>query len=95
MHRVLTGAVALLCWSSATVLAQGAAPAAPSPEVAEARAKVRNACAGDVQRLCSNVERAKGAMRACLDLNQASLSAECTMARAQRAALRTKAPNSD
>ena len=89
MHRML--AVALLLYgSSVAVLAQGAAP-----EVTEARAKVRTACAGDIQKHCANIEKAKGAMRTCLDQHQASLSTECTGARAERAALRSKAPKAD
>ncbi len=57
---------------------------------AEARAKVRAACAADLQKFCANVERGKGAMRACLEEHQTNLSAECTAARAERAAARAK-----
>jgi hypothetical protein len=94
MYRMLASALLLSC-SSAAALAQSAAPAAPSPEVTEVRTKVRTACAADVQRLCANIEKVKGAMRACLDQNQASLSTECTSARTERAALRSKAPKAD
>jgi hypothetical protein len=94
MRRALLSAALVLSWSSAAVLAQDSRPA-PSPEVAEARAKIRTACAADIQRLCANIERAKGAMRTCLDQNQATLSTECTSARAERAALRSKGPKAD
>lgn len=67
-------------------LAQGA----PSEERSEARQKVRAACAADIQKFCANIERAKGAMRTCLEQNQSALSGACNAARAERAALRAK-----
>jgi hypothetical protein len=66
--------------------AQGPADA----DRAEARAKVRAACAADVQRFCANIERGKGALRACLEANQKDLSPACSTARAERAAVRAK-----
>ena len=47
---------------------------------------MRTACAADIQKFCASIERAKGAMRACLEQNQTSLSSECNAARAERAA---------
>ena len=88
-HKTL-GAALLLTLLPAVAVAQSASPPAASPEQTEARQKVRAACAADIQKLCANIERAKGATRACLEQNQANLSAECSTARAERAALRAK-----
>jgi len=70
-----------------TALAQS-----PGPETArgEARQKVREACAADVQKFCANVERAKGAMRSCLKAHESELSPGCKAAREERAAARAK-----
>ena len=35
---------------------------------------MRAACAADVQKFCANIERAKGAMRACLEAHETQLS---------------------
>ena len=71
---------------SVSALAQEAAPGA-----AEARAKVRSACAADAEKFCAGVERGKGGgMRACLEAHAAQLSAECKAARTERAAARAK-----
>ena len=70
-----------------TALAQSAAP---DTAMQEARAKVRAACAGDAQKFCANVERAKGAMRACLEMHEKQLSNSCKAARLERAAARAK-----
>lgn len=92
MNHETLGCALLLALLPAVALAQDAAPPAStsSPERAEARQKVRTACAADIQKFCAGIERAKGAMRACLEQNQASLSSECSSARAGRAALRAK-----
>jgi len=90
MSHTTLGAAFILALLPAVALAQSATPPAPSSERTEARAKVRTACAADIQKFCANIERAKGAMRACLDQNQASLSSECGAARAERAATRGK-----
>ena len=75
----------------AVAVAQSAAPPDQSTERAEARAKVRTACAADIQKFCANIERGtKGAMRTCLEQNQTSLSSECNAARSERAALKAK-----
>ena len=67
------------------------AQSAPSQSAApEAREKVREACATDVQKFCANIERAKGAMRGCLEAHDAQLSAGCKAARIERAAARAK-----
>jgi Cysteine rich repeat len=62
--------------------------AAPDPAKEEARAKFRAACSADVQKFCANVERAKGAMRSCLEAHQTQLSEPCKAARAERDAAR-------
>jgi cysteine rich repeat protein len=67
-----------------TALAQSA------PSQTEAREKVREACATDVQKFCANIERAKGAMRSCLEAHDAQLSAGCKAARTERATARAK-----
>jgi len=51
---------------------------------------MRAACAADVQKFCANIERAKGAMRSCLEAHDAQLSDGCKAARAERAAARAK-----
>jgi hypothetical protein len=68
------------------------AQSAPTPDVAkaEARQKVRAACAADVQKFCANIERAKGALRGCIKAHENELSEACKAARAERAALRAK-----
>ena len=88
MCRPSLAAALVLSVLPAVALAQSAEQS--SPERSEARQKVRTACAADIQKFCANIERAKGAMRACLDQHQASLSSECNAARAERAAARAK-----
>jgi hypothetical protein len=88
MHRTSLCAALVLFVLPAIALAQDAAQT--SPEQKEARQKVRTACAADIQKFCANIERAKGAMRTCLDQHQASLSSDCNAARAERAAVRAK-----
>lgn len=89
MNKRTLGTALILAFLPAAALAQSAPPA-PSAERTEARAKVRTSCAADIQKFCASIERVKGAMRACLDQNQASLSADCSAARAERAAAREK-----
>jgi hypothetical protein len=86
MHRKIIGASFVLALLPGLALAQSA----PSPERAEAREKARAACAADVEKFCANIDSAKGARRACLEANEAQLSAACKAARAERAALRAK-----
>ena len=84
--RVVTLVLLLL---PAAALAQ--TPAAPaSPQVAEARGKIRVACAADVQKLCPGIERGKGERRTCLQAHETELSEECRAARAERAAAKSK-----
>jgi len=90
MHPKISSAALLLVLLPAAALAQTAAPPAASPERAAAREKVRVACSADIQKFCANIERGKGATRACLDTHQNELSPVCRAARAERAALRTK-----
>jgi hypothetical protein len=70
-----------------TAFAQNAAPQSTAPD---AREKVRTACATEVQKFCVNIERAKGAMRSCLESHETQLSDGCKAARAERAAARAK-----
>ena len=86
MHRKLIGASFVLALLQGLALAQSA----PSPERAEAREKVRIACAADVEKFCANIERVRGARRACLEEHEKQLSAPCKAARAERAAMRAK-----
>ena len=87
MHLKVYGAALALCVLPMTALAQSAAPEQATQET---RAKFRAACAADVQKFCANVERAKGAMRICLDTHEKRLSDGCKAARAERAAARAK-----
>ncbi len=89
MKRTALGAALLLVMIPAAALAQGASSPA-SPDRAEAREKVRTACAADIQQFCATIERAKGAIRTCLDQHRTSLSAQCNDARAERAAMKAK-----
>ena len=87
MHMKTIGIALALALLPMTAVAQSAAPQAAAPE---AREKVRAACAADVQKFCANIERAKGAMRACLEAHDSQVSAGCKAARAERAAARAK-----
>ncbi len=71
-------------------MAAFAQSAGPQTAVPEAREKARAACAADVQKFCANIERAKGAMRSCLETHETQLSDGCKAARAERAAARAK-----
>jgi len=71
----------------ATAFAQSAAPQSAAPE---AREKVRTACAADVQKFCASIERAKRAMRSCLETHETQLSDGCKAARVERAAAKAK-----
>jgi len=82
-----TGALLLLCLLSPAALAQDAAapptaPSASSPSLQMARAKMRAACAADVEKYCAGIERANGAFRQCLRDHRAELSSDCIAARA-------------
>jgi hypothetical protein len=85
MYR-LTAAAALLL----VALPLAAQSQETQPAASEGRGKVRAACQADIQKFCANIERAKGATRACLEANQKDLSADCNAARAERAAARAK-----
>jgi len=87
MHLKAFGAALALAVLPMTALAQSAPP---EKATQEARAKVRAACSADVQKLCANIERAKGAMRSCLEAHEKQLSDGCKAARAERAAARQK-----
>jgi Skp family chaperone for outer membrane proteins len=91
MKFKLTVAALALAVLPIAVVAQSTPPADPAAaEKLAAREKVRAACASDVQKFCANIERAKGAMRACLEANQSQLSQDCRSAREERAAARAK-----
>jgi hypothetical protein len=82
------GVALLFALTSAAALAQSAPPA--SGDKAEARQKMRTACAADIQKFCANIERGKGATRTCLEQHQAELSTQCNAARAERAAMKAQ-----
>ena len=89
------GAAVLLALIPLAALAQATAPPSPpaaraSPALSEARAKMRAACAADVEKFCAGVERGKGGMRTCLREHRSELSADCTSARQQVRATRAK-----
>jgi hypothetical protein len=87
MHLKTCSIVLALAVLPMTALAQSTTP--PQSTSVE-REKMREACATDVQKFCANVERAKGAMRSCLEAHQTQLSDGCKAARAERAAARAK-----
>jgi hypothetical protein len=85
-YSILGAAVAL-----GTLWLPAPAQEAATPGAAEARARVRSACAADAEKFCAGVERGKGGgMRACFAAHEAQLSAECRAARTERAAARAK-----
>jgi hypothetical protein len=79
--------LALAMVPMAAALAQ---TATPDPAKQEARARYRAACAADVQKFCANIERGKGATRACLTAHETQLSETCKAASAEREAARAK-----
>jgi hypothetical protein len=85
--------LAALAQSTAQPSSTTAPPETPSPALKQARAKMRTACATDVQKLCANVERGKGAVVGCLRTHGSELSPECTSARAELKATRLKEKN--
>ena len=87
MHLKIYGFALALAVLPMTALAQSATPPKATPEMRE---KMRAACAADVQKFCANIERAKGAMRSCLEAHETQLSDGCKAARAERAAARAK-----
>jgi hypothetical protein len=99
MHRPILAAALALAVLPLAALAQSTAPkapaaaptaTAPAADTQEARNKVRTACAADIQKFCANIERARGAMRSCLEAHEKDLAATCKAARAERAAERAK-----
>ncbi len=100
MHRTTLAAAVAIALLPLAALAQSTAPkapaaaaptaAAPATDVQEGRSKVRTACAADIQKFCATIERAKGAMRGCLEAHENDLTATCKAARAERAAERAK-----
>ncbi len=87
MNVKTLGVALALALLPVTAMAQNATP---DPAKAEARAKLRAACSADVQKFCANIERAKGARRACLMAHEKELTDGCKAARAERAAFRAK-----
>ena len=87
MYLKTCGVALALALLPAAAFAQSAPNQSTAPE---AREKMRAACAADVQKFCANIERAKGAMRSCLEAHDAQLSDGCKAARAERAAARAK-----
>jgi flagellar motility protein MotE (MotC chaperone) len=58
----------------------------PSSDRAEMREKFKAACSADIQKFCAQLDRGKGARRACLQAHENELSAECRALREARAA---------
>ena len=85
-HSKAFGITLALVLLPATAFAEDVGPQTRS----EARAKAREACAGDAQKFCANIERAKGAMRTCLQTHETQLSEACRAARSARDAARAK-----
>lgn len=79
---VTTGFTRLKDGASVSLPASGEQPPAASaaPAKADRRGDLRAACAGDIAKHCANVERARSAIRACLQANAAQLSAACKAA---------------
>jgi hypothetical protein len=69
---------------------QTAAPAAASPALQEARAKMRAACTADVAKFCANVVPGKGAIVRCLRSHADEVSPDCRSAREEVRAIRRK-----
>ena len=67
---------------SPLALAQTAPPTPPPPsdDGHAAFTKVRQACHGDIERLCHDVKPGHGAIRECLKAHEAELSAGCQTA---------------
>lgn len=85
---ILAAAIIVIAMSGAALAQENGGA---SDSAAEARAKVRAACAADVEKFCAGVERGKGGgMRACFAAHETELSADCKAARAERGALRAK-----
>ena len=78
-------AAAFVALASVTSFAQTAPAADPTAREAN-MSKFREACGADVQKFCATVDKARGAIRTCLDSHAADLSATCKTARAERAA---------
>jgi membrane fusion protein, multidrug efflux system len=76
---VTTGFGRLKDGARVTVATPDDQPAAAQPKP-EARANVRAACAADLEKHCANIERNRGAMRACLEANAQQLSEPCKTA---------------
>ena len=94
MRHSAMGALLVLTLFSPAALAQNTAappataPGIPSPSLKEARAKMRAACAADLQKFCAGVERGNGALRQCLRAHRTELSSDCVSARAGLRSLR-------
>jgi hypothetical protein len=89
MNHARLGAAVVAIALPLAALAQ-TAPEPPSPTLVAARAKMRAACAGDVQKFCAEVQRGNGGLQSCMREHRAELSAECQSARADPRAVRRK-----
>jgi hypothetical protein len=97
MQITRIGAALLFILVPLGVMAQTATPPttpAPSPgrspALKQARAKMRAACATDLQKFCADVERGGGARRKCLRSHQTEISSECKSARRELRVTRAK-----
>jgi hypothetical protein len=79
--RLKDGASVTIATPDEQETAAAAREAETSARKEDARAKVRAACASDIQKFCADAERGRG-MRACLRSNAAQLSDDCKAATA-------------
>ena len=95
MKRIVTAAAALMftpflalaAEPSSTAAAPPAATAAPADATPDAEARRGQrwaACATEVQKFCTGIEKGKGKMRACLDGHTAELSDGCKARMAEK-----------
>jgi hypothetical protein len=92
MHHARIGAAFFLIALPLAAFSQTAPPtgvkAPPSPQLKEAREKMRATCAGDAQKFCGGL--ARGALPSCMREHRAELSAECQSARGELRAIKRK-----
>lgn len=79
-ERVVTSGFARLKDGASVTLSEPEQSAPATAAKDDARAKVRTACAADIQKFCAGVERS--AIRACLQAKASELSADCKAASA-------------
>jgi curli biogenesis system outer membrane secretion channel CsgG len=85
--------LAMLCLAPLAAFAEEPAPPTAAPAQASegstpspAKGKRWQACAAELEKFCSTVEKGKGLKRACLESHSAELSEGCKTSLAERAA---------